>query len=127
MSRKRGPKKTKGRGREVPMSPEVRDALEEQCKSFVAKSGREPGPGDPLFFDPDSDVPQPLTKKALADVEAAMVEAAAAAGIDPVLVYAMKKTGLIASEHNWHLLTPEDRRAWEEAVAEGRRLLARKQ
>jgi hypothetical protein len=34
------------------------DALLEQPKAFIDKLGREPGPDDPVFFDPDKDVSQ---------------------------------------------------------------------
>jgi hypothetical protein len=43
-----------------PMTPWVHEALLEQRKAFVEKFGREPGPGDPVFFDPDKDVPTPI-------------------------------------------------------------------
>ena len=40
----------------------------------------------------------------------------------------MKKThGLIGTEQNRHLLSDDDRRAWDEAIAEARRLLGREQ
>lgn len=45
----------------VKMPPEMQQALIEQRAAFVAKFGREPGPGDPMFFDPDKDVPTPIS------------------------------------------------------------------
>lgn len=33
----------------------VEQALEEQLRAFRAKFGRDPGPDDPLFFDPDAE------------------------------------------------------------------------
>ena len=50
-----------------------------QLESFKDKFGREAGPGDPLFFDPDHDVPTPLTE---AKVKRELVEAARKAGLD---------------------------------------------
>jgi hypothetical protein len=35
------------------MTPRVHAALMEQRQAFIDKFGREPGPGDPVFFDPD--------------------------------------------------------------------------
>jgi SEC-C motif len=35
----------------TPMTPEVREALEQLRQAFIAKHGREPGPDDPLFPD----------------------------------------------------------------------------
>ena len=40
-------------------SAEVRAALEAQREEFVRKLGREPGPNDPVFFDPTVASPQP--------------------------------------------------------------------
>jgi hypothetical protein len=34
------------------MTPRVHEALLEQRKAFIEKFGREPGPTDPVFFDP---------------------------------------------------------------------------
>lgn len=34
--------------------------LEEHRQAFREKFGREPGPGDPVFFDPDADEPRRL-------------------------------------------------------------------
>src|SRR5712672_608149 len=59
--------------RSTPMSPEVREALEQLRQAFVARHGREPGPDDLLF--PDMPHPEHL--------EAMMVEDMKAAGLDP--------------------------------------------
>lgn len=39
---------------------QVADALRQQEESFRAKFGREMGPDDPVFFDPDADEPVPV-------------------------------------------------------------------
>jgi len=39
--------------------------LQEQRRAFIEKFGREPGPSDPVFFDPTSDTPIPLTEEKL--------------------------------------------------------------
>jgi hypothetical protein len=62
------------------MTPRVREALVEQRKTFIEKFGREPGPDDPVFFDPDKDVPTPMDPDRLdADLEKALRDS----GIDP--------------------------------------------
>lgn len=72
----------------VPMTPRVHQALLEQRKAFVEKFGREPGPGDPVFFDPDKDVPTPIDPDRLdADLEKALRNA----GIDPAKAEAIRK------------------------------------
>ena len=78
--------------REVPLTPDAHEALLRQRKAFIEKFGREPGPDDPVFFDPDANTPQPLD---LEGYENDLAEAMAAAGIDPRLIYASRKTGLL--------------------------------
>src|SRR2546425_10573077 len=46
--------------RKVKMTPEVAEVMERQRKLFIAIVGRSPGPGDPVFFDPDEEEPKPL-------------------------------------------------------------------
>jgi hypothetical protein len=73
----------------------VERALDEQLRAFRAKFGRDPGPEDPLFFDPDADEPRPLNRVA---VEAGMVDAMERAGISPAQIYAFQQTGVIPVE-----------------------------
>jgi len=42
--------------------------LQEQRRAFMEKFGREPGPADPVFFDPTCDTPTPLTEEKLEDM-----------------------------------------------------------
>ena len=44
---------------------ELAEAMEQQMRSFKEKFGREMGPDDPIFFDPDCDIPMPLTEAKL--------------------------------------------------------------
>ncbi len=73
----------------------VEQALEEQLRAFRAKFGRDPGPDDPLFFDPHADEPRPLNRVA---VEAGMADAMERAGISPAQIYAFQQTGIIPAE-----------------------------
>jgi hypothetical protein len=85
--RKRKPQQAPQRG-VVPMTPRVRNALLEQRRAFIEKFGREPGPDDPVFFDPDKDVPTPIDPARLdADLEKAIRDA----GIDPAKAEAIRK------------------------------------
>jgi len=45
------------------MPPQVQAALITQREKFKTKFGREPGPNDPVFFDPESDVPTPISEE----------------------------------------------------------------
>jgi hypothetical protein len=40
------------------------------------------------------------------------------AGIDPAMIHAFRKTGFIPTTETWELFTPEERQAWESALAE---------
>jgi hypothetical protein len=72
----------------VPMTPRVYDALLDQRKAFIDKFGREPGPGDPVFFDPDKNVPTPIgADRMSADLEKALRDL----GIDPEKAEAIRK------------------------------------
>jgi len=62
--------------RKVFLSPDQVELLEHQRDTFREKFGRDPGSGDPLFFDPDADEPRPLPPLDLNALEAAAVEAA---------------------------------------------------
>ena len=71
----------------VPLPAEAVAILHEQRRKFVERFGREPGPGDPVFFD----LPHPE------HVEAMMV-----AGLDEAIVHAFEKTGRLVTEQNRH-------------------------
>ena len=71
-----------------PMTPRVREALLEQRKAFIDKFGQEPGPGDPVFFDPDKEVPTPIGPDRMnADLEKALRDS----GIDRAKAEAFRK------------------------------------
>lgn len=53
--------------------------IRQQLESFKEKFRQEPGPDDPLFFDPDCDVPIPLSELKL---RKELLEAARKAGLD---------------------------------------------
>jgi hypothetical protein len=70
------------------MTPLVHQALLEQRKAFIEKFGREPGPNDPVFFDPDKDVPTPIDP---ARMEADLEKAIQDAGFDAAKAEAIRK------------------------------------
>ena len=69
----------------IKMSPELARMIQEQLAAFKERFGREAGPEDPVFFDPDADIPQPISEEKLRRV---VVHAAEQAGLDPELVLA---------------------------------------
>jgi len=99
--------------RSISMTQDMQELLEEQEKSFVEKFGREPGPDDPLFFDPDVDTPQPYPEEKFTET---IVESMREAGVDERLINAYKKTGLLVTQDNLDLMTPEELEEFEEAL-----------
>jgi hypothetical protein len=107
-SRKRKRKPHVGR-----VTPPAIEALLEQAKAFRAKFGRDPGPNDPVFFDPDSDVPRPMPS-----VDDEVLGAMRNANLPPELMYAYRKTGLLLLADN-HDRLPKDRvEEWNAAIRE---------
>jgi len=97
---------------------DLAEALKALDERFQNKFGREPGPGDPLFFDPAADQPKPPTavqQKAIID---AMHQIMLSTGIDPAFAYAFQKTGLLLTEDHIHLFTVAELAEWDGAVAE---------
>jgi len=94
------------------------DVITQQKALFREKFGRDPGPEDPVFFDPDSAVPEFLSVERQDSVWRALVQVAAESGIDPAVVYAMKKTGRIVSKRNMRYLTDVDLQEWNDAIDE---------
>jgi hypothetical protein len=103
----------------IPMTPAMREAVEEQLQAFREKFHREMGPDDPIFFDPDADTPQLISEAKMAALfEDVVNEAARRKDISPELLYAMRKTGRMVTEQNKHLLTPEQVAEWNAAIDE---------
>ena len=101
--------------REYKLDDKALAVLQEQKERFVAKFGREPGPGDPVFFDPDHPTPRRLQ---LEPVEAGVVASMRKAGIAPQIIHAFERTGRLVAESNKHLLTKEELAEWEDAIVE---------
>ena len=97
------------------MPQELEEAFQEQRERFVEKFGREPGPNDFIFSDPDADTPQPYPEEKYTEE---LVDAMRKANIDERLIRAYKKTGLIVTEENIDLLTPEELAEFEAAMDE---------
>jgi hypothetical protein len=123
----RRPRQWKSRGKRasethakkaVPINDTTAEAISEQKRLFREKFGREPGPDDPLFFNPESAVAEFLSVESQEETWRALVQAAAESGIDPALVYAMNKTGRIVTEQNMQFLTEADLQEWNDAIDE---------
>ena len=117
MPKSRGRKRGKtSQSRAVSMTPDVRDALLRQREAFKAKFGRDPGPNDPLFFDPDAAEPVPMSA---VEVEADVVEAMRKAGTPLQIIYAYKRTGGLLLMESMRDHWPPDRvQEWDDAIDE---------
>jgi hypothetical protein len=97
--------------------PELREGLAHQLEAFREKFGREPGPEDPLFFDPNKDEPTPMSENETDAMAAELVEAMVKIG-RPEFSYAYAKSGYLVSEENLDLIPDEGVRAWNGAIKE---------
>src|SRR5215467_13818440 len=99
----------------------IRDTVEQLRERFRQKFSRDPGPKDPIFFDPDSDSPVPLHPEARKELWERLADAfLQSREITPEIAYAMKKTGLLVTKQNEGLLTAAQRNAWWDALHEYR-------
>jgi hypothetical protein len=113
--RRRKPKTT---GVRIKLAPQAIEALLQQREAFREKFGRDWGPNDPIFFDPDADEPVQMSG---VKMEAGVFEALRKSGAPPEIAYAYRKTGLLSLDTNTMGLWPkEHRKEWEAAVAEYR-------
>jgi hypothetical protein len=94
------------------------ESMKKQLKAFRKKFHRDPGPYDPIFFDPDADSQQPPSEANVAAMFTEMIDAAKEADISPAYIYAMRKTGRMVTERNKHFLSAEDLAEWVAAIEE---------
>jgi hypothetical protein len=96
---------------------QLREMMESQARRFRDKFGRDPGPEDPIFFDPDADEPRPRELDTVArEMTEGLRRAGRETGVDPALVEAWYELGYVVTEDNRHLFSAGDIIAWEAAV-----------
>jgi integrase len=113
----------KARSRTVRLNSKQREILERQREKFLRKFGREPGPTDPIFFDPNVDAPRPFDPDGLVATIAAAMERA---GIDPAKIHAYRRTGMLVTRENLAQWSSEDLGEWQAALEEYEALAARR-
>jgi hypothetical protein len=101
---------------ETPAGAKLSEALEEQLAAFRAKFGRDPGPDDPIFFDPDADEPTRLSADAWHESMDEMIGMADQLGIDPAYLKAARELGYMITEPNRHLFSAAEVQAWADAM-----------
>jgi hypothetical protein len=73
--------------------PEDLEVYRAQLEAFRQKFGREMGPDDPFFFDPDASSPQFRSPGEIHVALELMAMLMAQAGVDPADIYAFRRTG----------------------------------
>ncbi len=107
------------RTRKIPLDMASAELIHRQLEAFRQKFGREPGPDDPIFFDPEADTPQPYPEHRFHEDWSELMDEAARRGAIPAeLAYAAKKTGLLVTEKNRKKLSKQQVKAWDDAVQE---------
>jgi hypothetical protein len=100
----------------TPADGMIREGVEGQRAAFRAKFGRDPGPDDPLLFDPDAEEPTFLTDQRMSAMFEEMIEGVESAGGDTALVKAWRDVGYIVTTETRHLFSAAEVAAWEHAV-----------
>ena len=95
------------------MDADAKTMFQAQLRAFEDKFGRPPGPGDPVFFDPDADEPRPMP---LAGMERASTDMLRAAGVCGAWIYACQHTGGLLPRPDGTFNTAADAAEWQEAV-----------
>ena len=98
-------------------TPEEFDVYREQTAAFRRKFGREMGPDDPFFFDPDAETPQFRSPDHAASAIDLIAVLMGQAGVDPSAIYAFKKTGGLFPTTR-RQMTPDELVEWTAAVNE---------
>jgi hypothetical protein len=99
----------------IPLSDEAVDILKRRLQRFKDKFAREPGPHDPVFFDPDCDTPAAIDPE---QYKASIIDTMRKAGIREALIYAYEQTGMMVTKQNKHLWSEEDMAEWNGAWEE---------
>ena len=125
-SRVKGPKRKPPKaGRTIKITPRMAEMIEAQLELFRLKFGREPGPDDPVFFDPNAPGADPVPLNE-ADIRADVLRTMEKIGTPPAFAYAFAKTGFLISTENLErgVYPKAVLDEWNAAVAEYERLEA---
>ncbi|WP_201411371.1 SEC-C domain-containing protein [Mesorhizobium sp. J8] len=99
----------------IPISNELMGLLEDTSARFRKVFGRKQRGNEPILFEKFLAGKEPLLFQAALKV-------ANLAGVDEELIYAWRKTGLIVAEQNSHLIPNVDKKEWQLAIQEYRRI-----
>ena len=113
-------------GRTIHLTPEAsgewRSTLEAQREAFVERFGREPGPGDPVFFDARAATPTfQREEDVLTDIE--LMAEAHRQELGPegmAIMTAWQELGYIVTSQTAHLFTAHEVEAFSDALTRAR-------
>jgi hypothetical protein len=95
-----------------------------QRQLFRAVFEREPAARDPIFWDRsrESEGAVPMDPGRDLEMREALESSMLRAGMSPELAYAARKTGMILTKQNRHLMSDEELREWQKAIDEYKRI-----
>jgi hypothetical protein len=106
------------------LNPAELEVYREQRLAFRRKFGREMGPDDPFFFDPEADTPQFRSPRDADGALALIARLMGEAGVDPASIYAFRRTrGLFPTSRT--RLSHDQMLEWNAALSEYHSTLAR--
>lgn len=110
--------------RTIPMDDTLKALIEPQLEAFKKKFGREPGPNDPIFFDPDADTPQMIPKEKQEKIwTEGLIHLESSGVLSSAEAHAASKVGYILSHPNAKRLAgPLQKKEWNKAVRESRKM-----
>ena len=94
----------------IKLNAQLMEVIEKQHQRFIDTYGREPGPGDPIFFE------QYLYSDE--EYENKLIEILEQINVDPAIIYAFRKTQRIVTLENRDMLTDLELKEWKQAVDE---------
>jgi hypothetical protein len=108
---------TAERGRTVDPEAATERIMRKQLKAFCKKFGRDPLPGELVFFDPDQDVPMEISEEKLREDMLELLSE-----FPPQFAYAYAKTGLLLMGEQVEHYPPDAVAEWKAAIDEYFRL-----
>jgi hypothetical protein len=96
----------------IKLNDEALEVFENLKKAFREKFGRDPGPNDPIFFDPEADEPRYFTDAKIKEMQRQICEAMRIANIDPAIIYAYQKTDRLVTSDNMQFLSRAELKEW---------------
>jgi hypothetical protein len=97
----------------IPLDQGGADMIQAQVRAFTKKFGRLPGPGEPIFFDPDANEPRPVNPADLEHHTTAMLQTA---GVGGAWIYAYQHTGGLLPRPDGQFNSAADQRDWNQHI-----------